>query len=328
MHPAFSVIFLTTLIGVGQGLFLALYTVQLYALAGLLPVQGGSNFYAEGSAVALAFLGAGLFASFFHLGHPQRGWRAVACWRTSWLSREVIVLPAFIGSVLLYGAIHFLNWHPVLFTLGRANVPVDPSTLVGVVATALAFLLFLCTGMIYASVRFLQEWHHWLTVANFVLFGGASGFTAAAVYAALRGAPNLVGFYASWAIILTGVAAISRMAALIRNHHIKPRSTLSSAIGVRHNRIVQRTQGFMGGSFNTREFFHGADSRKVALARIFFLVLAFPFPILLLAAALTLADPWLVVWAFSLQYSGLLIERWYFFAEARHPQNLYYQSVA
>jgi DMSO reductase anchor subunit len=31
MHPAFSVIFLTTLIGAGQGLFLALFTGQLYA---------------------------------------------------------------------------------------------------------------------------------------------------------------------------------------------------------------------------------------------------------------------------------------------------------
>ena len=37
MHPAFSVVFLTTLIGVGQGLFLALYTGQLYSVAKLLP---------------------------------------------------------------------------------------------------------------------------------------------------------------------------------------------------------------------------------------------------------------------------------------------------
>jgi len=32
--------------------------------------------------------------------------------------------------------------------------------------------------------------------------------------------------------------------------------------------------------------------------------------------------------AFLLQYAGLLAERWYFFAEARHPQNLYYQAIA
>jgi len=28
------------------------------------------------------------------------------------------------------------------------------------------------------------------------------------------------------------------------------------------------------------------------------------------------------------QFAGLLAERWYFFAEARHPQNLYYQAIS
>ena len=37
MHPAFSIIFLTTLIGAGQGLFLALYSGQLYSVLNLLP---------------------------------------------------------------------------------------------------------------------------------------------------------------------------------------------------------------------------------------------------------------------------------------------------
>jgi DMSO reductase anchor subunit len=32
--------------------------------------------------------------------------------------------------------------------------------------------------------------------------------------------------------------------------------------------------------------------------------------------------------AFIAQYIGLLVERWYFFAEANHPQNLYYQGVS
>ena len=79
MRPDFSVLFLTTLIGVGQGLFLALVTVQFYALFGLLPPQDGSAFYPLGSLVALLFLVAGLVASFFHLGRPERAWRAAAC---------------------------------------------------------------------------------------------------------------------------------------------------------------------------------------------------------------------------------------------------------
>src|SRR5512143_4299084 len=114
MRPNFSVLLLTTLIGVGQGLFLALVTVELYALFGLLPQPDGRGFYAHGSLIALAFLAGGLIASFFHLGRPERAWRAAARWRTSWLSREVIVLPAFMAVVFLYGAAHLAGFRPVL----------------------------------------------------------------------------------------------------------------------------------------------------------------------------------------------------------------------
>ena len=89
MHPAFSVIFLTTLIGAGQGLFLALFSGQTYSAVHLLPAQH-SSFYIIGSLLAVALLLGGLAASFFHLGHPERAWRAASQWRTSWLSREVI----------------------------------------------------------------------------------------------------------------------------------------------------------------------------------------------------------------------------------------------
>ncbi|MGB5678459.1 MAG: sulfite dehydrogenase subunit SoeC, partial [Gammaproteobacteria bacterium] len=89
MHPAFSVIFLTTLIGVGQGLFLALYTGQLYSVVNVLPVQDSDSFYGLGSLLALVFLVGGLIASVFHLGRPERAWRTATQWRSSWLSREV-----------------------------------------------------------------------------------------------------------------------------------------------------------------------------------------------------------------------------------------------
>ena len=106
MHPAWSVILLTTLIGVGQGLFLALYTGQVYALANLLPTQQSREFFATGSALSLVFLVAGLAASFAHLGRPERAWRSATQWRTSWLSREVIVLPLSMLLIAAYGGGH------------------------------------------------------------------------------------------------------------------------------------------------------------------------------------------------------------------------------
>ena len=325
MHPAFSVIFLTTLIGAGQGLFLALFTAQSYAAFKLLPQPDAHAFYGQGSLLALLLLVAGLVASFFHLGHPERAWRSAAMWRTSWLSREVIVLPAFMGAVFLYGLAHWMDWHPLLMTL-PGGLPVDPSAILGVVGWVLAFALFICTAMIYACLKFLNEWHSPLTVINYILLGSASGFSLAAAFAAVT-APELVGFLAAWAAIITLLGLVSRSASLYRNARLKPKSTLQTAIGIKHPRIVQMTPGFMGGSFNTREFFHG---RPVALLRgvkWFFLIAVFPLPFLLLLSGMQ-GDTGLLAAAFVVQYAGLLAERWFFFAQANHPQNLYYQSIA
>jgi DMSO reductase anchor subunit len=324
MKPPFSVIFLTTLIGVGQGLFLALYTGQLYSFFDLLPEQDSRTFYAVGSIVALVFLGAGLFASFFHLGHPERAWRSAAMWRTSWLSREVIVLPAFMGTVFLYGVAHWFNFHAPVIELAGSH-QVDITLVLGALGTLLSFALFISTGMIYACLRFMQEWHSPLTPINFTLLGGASGFLLASVFAAMA-APVLVGFFAGWAIVLTVLALISRSASLWRNSRIKPKSSLSTAIGIKHPHIVQISQGAMGGSFNTRAFFHGKSAEFIRAIKPGFIILTFILPLILLAVGLS--SPNLLIAAFLVQYTGLLAERWFFFAEANHPQNLYYQKVA
>lgn len=326
MHPAFSVIFLTTLIGIGQGLFLALYTGQVYSLAKLLPAQDSQGFYALGGLVAFVFLIAGLFASFFHLGHPERAWRSATQWRTSWLSREVIVLPAFMGLVFLYMLIHFMGWTQPLFIVAD-TLPVDLSFMIGFLASIIAFALYVCTAMIYASLKFLKEWHTPLTVMNYTFLGLASGFMLAAAFSAYKGI-DLVAFFGTWAVIFTLIAAIGRVASLMRNRKLRHGFDLSSAIGVRHSQMAQQTQGFMGGSFNTREFFHHKSDGFVNRVRRSFLLLVFIVPVILIATAYFLQSEYLPMAAFVVQYIGLMAERWYFFAEAKHPQNMYYQQIA
>lgn len=326
MNPAFSVIFLTTLIGAGQGLFLALYTVEVYSLFDVLPAQAGRAFYAAGSASALTVLALGLAASFFHLGRPERSWRSATRWRTSWLSREVIVLPAFMGAVTMYGAAHWFGWDAPSVPLG-ASLRVGPSVMIGTGATLLAVALFLCTGMIYACIKFLQEWATSLTVINYALLGTASGFMAATLFAALV-APDLIGFFGGWAAVFTGVALATRTASLVRNARLRPKSTMQTAIGVKHPRIVQTTQGFMGGSFNTREFFHGRTRECLRAMKWSFIVLAFPVPLILLGAGVARESAILLGLACAVQYAGLLTERWFFLAQANHPQNLYYQAIS
>ena len=298
MRPAFSVLFLTTLIGAGQGLFIALFLSELLA-----PAAVNAEFLIGGTAIVLVLCGLGLIASFFHLGHPERAWRSAMMWRTSWLSREVIALPAFMGAAFAYGVAH---WSGFGHTLA-----------IGTVGVILSITLFVCTGMIYAAIRVLKEWAHPLTLVNFALLGSASGVTLAAAYAGFTAA-DLAMPLAQAAFALTGLALLMRGASLWRNATLTPTSTLQTAIGIRHPRIVQKAQGAMGGSYNTHEYFHGKSAPFVRGVLVTLVLGSFVLPLLLVLAVPLLA--------FVVQYVGLLAERWYFFAEAQHPQNLYYQG--
>lgn len=316
MHPAFSVIFLTTLIGAGQGLFLALLASALGARFGAWAALPDA-FVARAALLALLLLVAGLAASFFHLGRPLRAWRSAAQWRTSWLSREVLALPALMGLVALYGVAHL-----------EAGAVLRPYLAwIGLAGAVACLVLYLCTGMIYACLRFLQEWATPLTVVNFTLLGAASGFSAAAALARLDGLEAAAAL-ALAAVALTALGLLGRSAALLRNARLRHKSTLATAIGIKHPKIEQRAAGFLGGSFNTREFFHGRTAAVLRAVKWGFLGGAFGLPLLLLTAGLAQGAPAWFVAAPLVQWGGLLAERWYFFAEASHPQNLYYRALA
>lgn len=326
MRPAFSVIFLTTLIGAGQGLFLALVAGQFYWVIGATDIPEARDFYALGSLIALVFLGGGLLSSFFHLAHPERAWRAATRWRTSWLSREVIALPAVMGLLVIYGGLHWLDWKPVLMTFGNMKA-LDLTMATGYLGAALVMVLFICTGMIYACMKFIQEWASPLTVLNFTLMGSASGFVLAATYAEMMGSP-LSDFYGAGALLLSVAALGGRLASLIRNKNIKHLSSLQSAVGLHHRNLRQLTRGFTAGAFNLKEFFHPGSPALLPVLTMAYFVAAFALPIFLMAFAWGRESASLFALAFLIQYAGLLVERWVFFAEASHPQNLYYQKVA
>ena len=323
MKPAISVILLTTLIGAGQGLFLAYYSAEWFVLLSMLePSQNDASGLA--AALSLLLLVAGLVASFFHLGHPERAWRAAAMWRSSWLSREVIALPSAMLLILLYALLKLGGLDTVVFRLG--GIPISLSTLCGVGAVLAVCALFVCTAMIYACLKFLRQWHSPLTVLNFLLMGCASGFTLATAIAAWSGDQRFA-YFSGMAIFLTCCGLLSRYASLVRNSGLRSPSTLQSAIGVHHPTIRQIAQGAMGGSFNTRAFMHDYGSAVLRLVRRGFLLTAFIMPLLLLSFGEQSALP-VYVAAFLLQYLGLLAERWYFFIEAEHPQNIYYQMIS
>jgi DMSO reductase anchor subunit len=314
MNPAFSVILLTTLIGVGQGLFMAMVGFEQHWIGAQTVMDHG--FYIRMDFICLGFLICGLGASFFHLGHPERAWRAVAMWRTSWLSREVIVLPLTMVCIALHALTHML-------------AP-EASGLMGLVGLVCCLALYFVTAMNYICLKFLQEWASPLTFFNFTLLGLASGFTLANALCVGMGTP-MDHLYSRWAIVLTVLAAISRSLSLYRNASLRPRSTLQTAIGIKNPSIRQISQGFMGSSFNTREFFHAKNRLFVQSVKWGFILLTFILPCLFLTLDLDPTQASSPGWAwgsFIIQYVGLIGERWFFFAQARHPQNLYYQSTA
>jgi sulfite dehydrogenase (quinone) subunit SoeC len=307
MNPAWSVVMFTTLAGAAQGLVVTL------ALAELAAVPMSTPFLADALALAVALLVAGLVASTFHLGRPMRGWRAIAMWRTSWLSREVIVLPAFIGWCALWWLALRRGWDGPWLPL---------------VALGLAAALWLCTAMIYACIRFIQEWAQPLTLVNFTLIGLSSGLVLACALAALAEQRGLLLAAAPVALVLTLLAGATRIAALRRNAALRPKSSLQSATGIRAPQLKQMAMGMTGGAFNTREFFHGRTSALLRQVKTGFLLLGFGLPALLLACGLATESTWPWPLALALQAPGLLAERWFFLAQANHPQNLYYQAVA
>lgn len=320
MNPAWSVITFTTAAGAGQGLVVAL----ALALASGTAISG--RMQSTALAVALVLLAVGLAASFLHLGRPERAWRAMAMWRTSWLSREVIVLPLFMAVVL--------GWWLVVIT-GQPASSAAPSTSGAMVALlaltlALAAVLWVCTAQIYACLRFIQEWAHPLTLVNFVLIGLASGSVLASALAAAFGERAWLAQLLPWALTLTFAAWAARIASLLRNASLKHRSTAQSATGIASARLVQTSMGMSAGAFNTREFFHGASNAAIRHVRLAVHGLGFALPAALLVAARDAGSPQTLLLSLAVlaQVPGLLAERWLFFAQARHPQNLYYQRVS
>jgi DMSO reductase anchor subunit len=310
MHPAFSVIVFTTLSGIAQGTLVAL------SVALLLGDRLSWLFIAGTLIVCLALLVVALGASFLHLGRPARAWRSIAMWRTSWLSREVIVLPVFIAVVALWLVLHVRDLAPGV----RGALPLA--------VIALAVVLWWCTAMIYACLKFIQEWATPLTFANYLLIGLASGMSLYAALALLAGlGPQAYGA-AGWAVILTVVALAVRVASLVRNARLKLKSTPQSATGLRNPVVVQRSMGMSAGAFNTREFFHGRTLAFLKRMKLIFVLFGFVLPASLMVVAMLSGQGLFLLLAVPVQYAGLLAERWFFFAQARHPQNLYYQTVS
>ncbi|PSM17912.1 MULTISPECIES: dimethyl sulfoxide reductase anchor subunit family protein [Nitratireductor] len=306
MHPALSIIVFTTSSGLGYGL-------AFFLGFGVLDPAAPATKAAY--VVALGLISAGLLASTLHLGNPQRAWRALSQWRSSWLSREgVLAIATFVPLCLSAWATLFESRH---------SWPAGLAGSLGCAATVY------CTAMIYASLRTVEAWHSPLTPAAFLAFAAAGGAVLATFFAALGAGDT--GPLAALALGLLVVAWATKLVWRRRLGALTSASTPETATGLGalgRVRLLERPHGTE--NYLTREMgFRIARKHARKLVAIAF-GLGGGVPIVLLAASALFAAEGGLGWpvftflALLAYAGGLLVERWLFFAEARHSVMNYY----
>jgi DMSO reductase anchor subunit len=286
MNPAPSVILFSTLSGLGFG-FLA------FLGFGVLTPSGWAAFLLWGLGYGLAV--AGLLAATFHLGNPKNGLKAFSQWRTSWLSREAW---ASVGTLALLAPVALSDW--LGLGLPRAF---------GWLGAALALGTVFTTGMIYAQIKAVPRWHHWLTPVMFLTFAVAGG----ALLAGSGLAP--LALVAAGGVLLAlwriGDGAFARAG-----------QTMGTATGLdRLGTPWLFEPAHTAGNYLLREMIYVVGRKHAQKLRWIALTLASVLPALVLL--LPLGWPGVAL-AAVLHLAGTLAARWLFFAEAEHVVGLYY----
>lgn len=299
MRPAFSLIFFTSMSGLGFGLA----TILGFDLIMAPDVMWQAVFHGT----ALVLIGAGLASSTFHLGHPERAWRALSQWRSSWLSREGVVAGVTFGLLFLYALDAFMNGTP------RYEL--------GVVIAVLSLVTIWCTAMIYASLKTVARWHHPLTPFVFVGYAMAGGLIlAAGLDTMANGTTSEMAQPALVALVISAAVAIiwSRKAGAEGSGSTPESATGLGALGeVRmlmpphtEENWLQHEMGFVV----ARK--HADTLRRISL------MMALVLPVLALAFAS--GQVAVLALAVVLHTGGVMVSRWLFFAEAKHTVMLYY----
>ena len=311
MHPAKSVIFFTTASGAGYGMLIWL---AIFAFAGMLPPDPVFGFVAF--ALAFALVVGGLLSSTFHLGHPERAWRAMSQWRSSWLSREgLLAVLTFIPTGLFGASWVFLGEHQ-----GVAGW-------LGLLGAAMSFATVFCTAMIYASLKAVPAWSDRWTPPAYLALSLATGMVLTAALAAIFALPSLPVFFMI-AVMALAAGLLVKLGYWASRRSAAPVSTAESATALGKFGTVRLIESPHSESNYLLDEMGFRVARKHAdkLRRIA-LVFGFVLPLLLFGALLMFSLPFPALWAGLGVLScavGIVGERWLFFAEARHVVTLYY----
>jgi len=313
MHPAFSVIVFTTASGAGYGLLIWLGFLAPFDFAPRAPLFG---VVAVGFAVVL--VGVGLLASLFHLGHPERAWRAVSQWRSSWLAREGVAAIASFVPIGLFGLFWVWSTGTVLW-------------LVFGWLTAVASLITVAsTGMIYGTLKPIRQWHNPWVVPIYVLNALFSGYVWFALFTAAVGRQSVELGIAGLAV---GIAALLAKRAYWRSidggEGLSTPESATGLVGLGTVRLLERPH--TEENYLLQEMGYRVARKHAEKLRRLAMTFGYAVPLILTLLGLLAGGPLglaVAVLAVLNVTVGLLIERWLFFAEATHTVTLYYGARA
>ena len=302
MNPAYSVILFTTSSGAGYGLLF------LLGLVGLNHGRASSIAFAVTCmAVSLTLITVGLLSSTFHLGHPERAWRALSQWRSSWLSREgvlaVVTYPVALAFALVWSG------------LWDAPQWIAP---LGVLTSALCVATVFCTGMIYASLKTIARWNNNLVPVVYLILALATGACILAAIATPFGRWQV--FQAGLALVALALAVIAKFIYWRRTDAARKTRTTGSATGL-GEQVRQWEVPHTNINFVQKEMGYAVARKhatKLRMAVILLLALAF------FLTGCTFISPWFSFAVLPPLAFAVWAERWLFFAEAEHVVMLYY----
>ncbi|MFK7794025.1 MAG: dimethyl sulfoxide reductase anchor subunit family protein [Gammaproteobacteria bacterium] len=307
MHPALSVIFFTVTSGAGYGLFAI--TCLYNSISQAHPL--GNEGILLSCAIALGLITFGLISSTFHLANPKNAWRAFSRVRTSWLAREGLLAILFYPIAGLY-----------MLTIWKSIGGYNWLAIISMLSALWAITTIFSTGMIYACLKTIRQWHNALTPINYILLGAMLGGLIFLFIVSMY-EPVITGLV----VTSTYLIIIAAIAKIVYFFWIGAPAgpTINTATSFTRSMVRLLDVGHTAGTFLTEEFgYEVARARLIAL-RWLVLLFAFAIPALVLWVGVGLM-PINVVFAIAVisGFIGVMIERWLFFAEARHVVNLYH----
>lgn len=313
MHPAKSVIYFTTATGAGYGLF---FWLALLSFHGHLPADQMMGFVML--AVAFGLVVTGLISSTGHLGHPERAWRAMSQWRSSWLSREGVMAILTFIPMSIFG----IYW---VFLGENTGMP----GIVAMVGGVMALVTVFTTSMIYASLKAIPAWHNIWTKIGYFVMSLMSGAVLAMALTSAFGLTDVAFHLFNPVGILLVLGLIVKIIYWRHIHSGKAVSTAESATGLGgFGKVSLAASPHSADNYLLKEMGFKIARKHAAKIRWIAAILGFVLPFILIGVAMhylqDTAKLFTILLAAASCLIGLVFERWLFFAEAKHAVTLYY----